>query len=335
MAETAVIILNWNNQKFLEQFLPVLVNYTPSALADLIIADNGSSDGSIAWLHSHYPDIRIIQLDKNYGFAGGYNRAITHCDHQNLVILNSDIEVTAGWLEPLLSRLKPDKTAAVMPKMRSWHLREHFEYAGACGGYLDRFGYPYCRGRIFDQIEQDNGQYDQAVQVHWATGACMVVKKDIFLQAGGFDDEFFAHMEEIDLCWRMRRLGFDLWVEPKSIVFHVGGGTLPNESPGKLYLNFRNNLALLYKNLPRKQLWSTLFIRMILDGVAALHYLASGKFRFIGVILKAHYDFYRWKPRLKAIRESGEIPESSKGMLAPFSLVWKHFVQRKNHFTEL
>lgn len=335
MTDTAVIILNWNNQAYLEQFLPSLLQHTPANQATIIIADNGSTDGSQEWLSSHYPDIRIIPLEKNHGFAGGYNRAIEACHHAHLVLLNSDIEVTAGWLSPLLSQLEAPQTAAVMPKIRSFAEPGRFEYAGAAGGFIDRYGYPFCRGRIFDQTEMDHGQYDEAMETHWATGACLVIKRAVFQEAGGFDDDFFAHMEEIDLCWRIRRMGYRIAAEPASQVFHVGGGSLPNESPGKLYLNFRNNLAMLYKNLPDKELRPVIRTRMVLDGLAALVYLVRGKPRFTLAVLKAHRHFYRWKPKLKTFRSQTSIPIPDDPLRSPVSILWQFFIQKKRKFSEL
>jgi GT2 family glycosyltransferase len=334
MADTCVLILNWNNQNFLEKFLPDLISHTPSELADIVIADNASTDNSVAWLEKTYPDIKVISLDKNYGFAGGYNRAIEAVDNRNIVLMNSDIQVTENWLPPLLVRLSEENTAAVMPKIRSWHQKDSFEYAGAAGGYIDKLGYPFCRGRIFDTLEKDDGQYDTPVQVHWTTGGFMIVKRDLFLQAGGFDDDFFAHMEEIDLCWRIRRMGYALWYEPTSMVYHVGGGSLPNESPRKLYLNFRNNLALLYKNLPGKAAFGTIFLRMVLDGVAGVQYLMKGKLASIGSILKAHLHFYSWRAKLRREKKASTIPLKSICNY-PKSIVFQYFARGKKKFSDL
>ena len=242
MKQTAVVILNWNGRQHLEQFLPSVVEHTPQQVR-IVVADNGSTDDSIAFIEQTYPDIDIIRLDKNYGFAEGYNRALERVDAEFFILLNSDVEVTAGWVEPLVATLTNHRTvAAVAPKLRSYGHREYFEYAGAAGGYIDILGYPFCRGRILSTLEKDCGQYDSAQEVFWASGAAFCCRADVFRMLGGFDADFFAHMEEIDLCWRMQLAGYKVMVEPHSVVYHLGGGTMPNESPRKLYLNYRNNL---------------------------------------------------------------------------------------------
>jgi GT2 family glycosyltransferase len=334
MRSTAILILNWNNQNFLEKFIPSLVEFTPPDLAEIIVADNGSTDGSVAWLKKHLPKIRIIELDKNYGFAGGYNLAIEQCEHEIIVLLNSDIQVSENWLPPLIERLADQKTAAVMPKILSFSTKNQFEYAGAAGGYIDKFGYPFCRGRIFDSIETDTGQYDEAQLVHWTTGACMAIKKQVFADAGAFDSDFFAHMEEIDLCWRIRRMGFELWVEPKSYVYHVGGGTLPNESPGKLYLNFRNNLALLFKNLPPSRRFWIIVLRLLLDGLAAAQYLFSGRLKYIFSIIKAHWHFFAWIKKLRETSAKVNLPYL-KNYAYPESIVFSFFLKKKKNYSNL
>ena len=248
-----IVILNWNGRAHLERFLPSVVAH--SGEASVVVADNGSNDDSVLFLREHYPQVELLQLDQNYGFAEGYNRALSRIEADCYVLLNSDVEVEEGWLNPLVARLAADeKVAALAPKIISYERKSDFEYAGAAGGFIDCFGYPFCRGRILDTIEKDQGQYDTAREVFWASGACMVVRADLFHKLGGFDGDFFAHMEEIDLCWRMQLAGYRVMVEPRSRVFHLGGGTLPNNSARKLYLNYRNNLSMLFKNLSRRSL---------------------------------------------------------------------------------
>jgi len=334
MSKTAILILNWNNQEFLESFLPGMIAETPADIAEIIVADNGSTDNSILWLKQHHPQIRIIELGKNHGFAGGYNLAIKECSHEIIGIVNSDIEVGRNWLESIHTKLSEPNVAAVMPKILSYNLKDQLEYAGAAGGFIDKFGYPFCRGRIFDSAEKDEGQYNTPIQVHWATGACMFIKRQVFDDAGGFDADFFAHMEEIDLCWRIRRMGFEIWVEPSSFVYHVGGGSLPNESPGKLYLNFRNNLALLYKNLPDSKVFKIMLIRRMLDGVAAAQYIIKGQFRYVGSIIKAHRDFYKWKPSLRAAKKNTHISTKEVDVYQK-SIVSEYFLKGRKLFSEL
>lgn len=335
MPSVAVLILNWNGKHFLKQFLPALIKHTPSELAEIIIADNGSNDDSLSWIRTCYPHINIIELGKNYGFAGGYNLAIDSCKHEYILLLNSDVEVSQGWLEPLIAGLKDPEVGAVMPKVLSWDKRTHFEYAGACGGYLDKYGYPFCRGRLFDMVEPDLGQYDKTLEVHWTTGACMLIRRNVFISVGKFDADFFAHMEEIDLCWRIRRSELKLFVIPASQIYHVGGGTLPNESPAKLYLNFRNNLYLLYKNLPQEQLFSIIFIRLLLDGVAAVKYLLSGKFRFTTAIFKAHMSFFGSIHKLKLKRLDVSAKNSGICRLYPGSIVYQFYLKGIKKFSDL
>jgi len=335
MSSVAIIILNWNGKHFLKEFLPTLIKHTPSELAEIIIADNGSTDDSLSWLNENYQQINIIKLDKNYGFAAGYNMAIESCQHKYILLLNSDVEVSKGWLEPLIAGMQDPEVGAVMPKIISKVKRTHFEYAGACGGYIDKFGYPFCRGRIFDKLEPDLGQYNTSSEVHWVTGACMLINRNTFNSVGRFDEDFFAHMEEIDLCWRIRKSNLKLLVIPDSYIYHVGGGTLPNESPKKLYLNFRNNLFLLYKNLPSGKLFSIIFIRLILDGVAAAKYFLSGKIKFTSAIFKAHMSFFGKIKELKIKRLAILAKSSTKVELYPKSIVIQFYVRGKKKFSDL
>lgn len=286
-----IVILNWNGRAHLERFLPSVVAH--SGEASVVVADNGSNDDSVPFLREHYPQVELLQLDQNYGFAEGYNRALSRIESDCYVLLNSDVEVEEGWLNPLVARLAADeKVAALAPKIISYERKSDFEYAGAAGGFIDCFGYPFCRGRILDTIEKDQGQYDTAREVFWASGACMVVRADLFHKLGGFDGDFFAHMEEIDLCWRMQLAGYRVMVEPRSRVFHLGGGTLPNNSARKLYLNYRNNLSMLFKNLSRRSLLPVLFARMVLDGMSAMVFLLQRRPDFFKVVFRAHMDFY-------------------------------------------
>ncbi|MCX6223444.1 MAG: glycosyltransferase family 2 protein [Bacteroidia bacterium] len=297
MNQVSVIILCWNSLSYLQKFLPSLKDNTSAEIADLVVVDNGSSDGTGEWLSAEYPDIILKVLDHNYGYAGGYKLAIDGIKSEYIVLLNSDVEVTPGWIEHLVYFMDQHPLAgAVAPKIRSVADRGFFEYAGAAGGWIDRYGYPFCRGRIFNSIEKDTGQYNEPSRIFWASGACMMLRTDAYLFSGGLDPLFFAHMEEIDLCWRLHSNGYEVWYTPDSVVFHVGGGALPNESPKKLYLNFRNNLLLLRKNLPSEMRARILIVRKILDGVAALQYLFKGKPAFFIAVLKAYRDFYRlWK----------------------------------------
>lgn len=291
MKRTAVVILNWNGRQHLEQFLPSVVAHTPQQVR-IIVADNGSTDNSVAFIAQHYPAIEIIRLERNYGFAEGYNRALEQVDAEFFILLNSDVEVTAGWVEPLVATLTNNRSvAAVAPKLRSYGNRDHFEYAGAAGGYIDVLGYPFCRGRILSTLEQDNGQYDTAQEVFWASGAAFCCRADVFRMLGGFDADFFAHMEEIDLCWRMQLQGYKIMVEPHSTVYHLGGGTMPNESPRKLYLNYRNNLSMLFKCAPTWQRILVAVARPVADMLSALIYLLRGDKALAKATVEAYRDF--------------------------------------------
>jgi GT2 family glycosyltransferase len=339
MAETAVVILNWNGKHFLEQYLPFLTQFTPVAEADIVIADNASTDGSMDYLQEAWPGLQRIQLEKNYGFADGYNRALKQLtSYSYFVLLNSDIEVTEGWLPALIAPVKKStKIGACMPKIRSLHQREKFEYAGAAGGFIDHYGYPFCRGRIFDTLETDNGQYDDPCEIFWATGACMAVRAEAFFKNGGFDPDFFAHQEEIDLCWRLQNAGYKIMYAPESAIYHVGGGTLPKENPHKTFLNFRNNLLLLYKNLPRDSVFRILFFRMSLDFISALRFALRGDFPNATAVWKAHQAFYA---QVRKYRASGaEMPRPADNMkltgMYRGSIVWDFFVCRKKIFTDI
>ncbi|MFA9195719.1 glycosyltransferase family 2 protein [Flavobacterium sp. FBOR7N2.3] len=287
----AVVILNWNGVQLLEQFLPSIIQYSPEAT--VYVADNASTDASISFVEQHFPAIQIVKNTGNYGFAKGYNEALQHIDAEIYALVNSDIEVTENWLSPILDTFENEpKTAIIQPKILDFKNKEYFEYAGAAGGFIDKYGYPYCRGRIFETIEKDNGQYNDACEITWASGACFFIRSKIYHELKGFDDDFFAHQEEIDLCWRAKNNGHIIKYNPNSVVYHVGGATLKQGNPKKTFLNFRNSLLMLVKNLPKENLYSVLFIRMLLDGVAGVHFIFQGKFSHCLAILKAHFAFY-------------------------------------------
>lgn len=297
MKELAVIILNWNGRKLLEQFLPVASRYSITEDADLIVADNGSTDDSVEWVKAHHPEVKVLSFSENYGFAEGYNKAIKQTQYKYTILLNSDVEVTEDWTRPLLDFMRRNSdVGALQPKIRSWKERTKFEYAGAAGGYLDKLGYPYCRGRLFDSIEEDHGQYDgKVVDVCWASGAALMVRTDIYLKVGGLDARFFAHMEEIDLCCRIHGAGYRVVTVPDAMVFHVGGASLAQGNPKKTYLNFRNNLLLLHKNMPIKEGRKKLFIRRLYDTLAWGMFMLKFDFKNANAVLKAHNDFRKMK----------------------------------------
>ncbi|MBR0533517.1 MAG: glycosyltransferase family 2 protein [Bacteroidales bacterium] len=294
--DTAIVILNWNGLHFLKRFLPVLEDCTPKENFFLVVADNGSIDGSVEWLKAEHPDVQLIEFDRNYGFTEGYNRAFREIEADYYILLNSDVEVTPGWAETLINFMEDNPDAGIcQPKILSESARDTFEYAGACGGFIDHFGYPFCRGRILSNIEKDHGQYDEEEEIFWATGACMVVRSSLYHHLGGLDDLFFAHMEEIDFCWRAKLLGFQVWAVPQAKVYHVGGGTLPNNAPQKLYYNYRNNLLMLYKNLPGNVRWSIITTRKFLDFCSAMVYLVTFRWDSFKAVFRAHRDYRRLK----------------------------------------
>ena len=331
----AIVILNWNGISLFPQFMPSLVEHSRGDGITLIVADNGSTDGSPEFLEHHFPEVKVIRLGENHGFAGGYNRALSQVNADIFILANSDIEVTPGWMEPCISRLLAHPgMAAVQPKVRSWKERHKFEYAGAAGGFLDRWGYPFCRGRILSEVEEDHGQYDQPLSIFWATGACMFIRAEAFRQSGGFDQDFFAHMEEIDLCWRLKNQGWEIGFEPDSVVYHLGGATLPYQSPRKVFLNFRNSLWMLMKNLPEGKLMPVLLPRMILDGIAAAEFLVSGQFSAFSAVWKAHMDFYRTLGRFLRKRKSllPLVKKSDHPGIYHGSMVWNFYIRRKRQF---
>lgn len=338
MVKTAVVILNWNGLSFLKMFLGNVVSKSAGDETVIYVADNGSTDGSCEWIVQNHKDVRIIRLDKNHGFAGGYNLALSGIDARYFVLLNTDIEVTDGWLLPLIEYMddNPD-VASCQPKILSWKNRDSFEYAGAAGGFIDKFGYPLCRGRILSHVEKDAGQYDSLIDIFWSSGACMAVRSELWKKCGGFDADFFAHMEEIDLCWRFHRLGYRVSFIPESSVYHVGGGALPYNSPFKTYLNFRNSIFLLYKNLPDKNFSSRMFFRKILDGIAALFFLFKGDPKSFSAVWKAHKDARRCKGQLREKRETIKTTgnnEPSK-FIVNKSIVFEFYIKGHKTFTSL
>ena len=317
----------------LERFLPSVVEH--SAPAEVVVADNGSTDDSLAFLATHYPNLRVIAFDCNYGFAEGYNRALAQIEADYYVLLNDDVEVTPHWVEPVVAMMEADERVAVaQPKLLMYDQKETFEYAGAAGGFIDRYGYPFCRGRMFDKVERDEGQYEEACDLFWASGAAMFVKSAVWKKLGGLDGDFFAHMEEIDFCWRVKNAGYRVVYCPDAVVYHVGGGTLPKSSPRKTYLNFRNNRALLYKNLPKERLVWTLTVRWVLDLVAALSFLLKGNWKEFRAVLKAHRSFRKWKRLLKLRRNAiGEYREVD--CVYPRLLLIDYHLFRKHKYSDL
>jgi len=333
LAHIAVVILNWNGREFLRKFLPsVLANSRD--VAEVIIADNASTDSSIEFLQENFPEVRIISNRTNGGFARGYNEALAEVEADYFVLLNSDIEVTPNWIEPVIAMMENDNAiAACQPKLRSYYEREKFEYAGAAGGFIDKYGYPFCRGRIFQHIETDHGQYDDAFEIFWATGACMFVRADLYKQFGGLDEDFFAHMEEIDFCWRLKNGGYKIMFCPDSVVNHVGGGTLPKKSSQKTYLNFRNNISLLYKNLPSHLLFPVFAVRFPLDAIAAFKFLIDGGFGDFYAVIRAHLYFYSHFRHLHHKRK--QCTQTMVHGIYKGNLVKEYFLKNKTLFTQL
>ena len=338
MKRTAIVILNWNGISFLRMFLSTVVKYSAPDEADIYLADNGSTDGSAAWVAENFKEVKLITLERNYGFAEGYNRAIDQIEAEYFILLNSDIEVTEGWLSPLVRLMEENSNAAAcQPKILSWHRRDYFEHAGAAGGFIDINGYPFCRGRIFDSTEKDEGQYNDQTDIFWSSGACMIVRGEAWKKCGGFDPDFFAHMEEIDLCWRFNKAGFRIIFTPLSTVYHIGGGSLNYDSPYKTYLNFRNSLLMLYKHLPEKGFFSTLFKRKILDGMAAAMFLAKGRFRHAGAVLMAHISYYRsiGELRKKRVRALNLGTDHTSGLIMNKSVVFEFYIKGKKTYKRL
>ncbi len=330
---TALIILNWNGKHLLERFLPGIIHHTP-AKVEIIVADNASSDGSVPYLQEQYPAVRIIGLKKNYGFAGGYNRALQQLDADIFILLNSDMEVTERWVEPAIALLEEHKdVAALQPKIRSLANREYFEHAGAAGGFIDHMGYPFCRGRLFNTLEKDTGQYNDACEIFWASGAAMFIRADAFKKAGGFDERYFAHMEEIELCWRLQNMGRKIMYCPASVVYHLGGGSLPKENPRKTFYNFRNSLWMITRHLPAAHFYKLIIPRLLMDWLASLQFLLTGKCHDSMAVIKAHFAFAL---RLFALRKEGKtIRQQLPAIIYRRSIVWQYFVMGKRRFSDL
>lgn len=334
LEELAIVILTWNGRNFLEDFLPDLVAYSPGAR--IVVADNASTDDTLFFLENRYPALEVIRNAENGGFAKGYNDALKLIKAKYYLLLNSDVLVTENWLDPLYRGIQEEKTAAVQPKILAFHDRKHFEHAGAAGGFIDKNYYPFCRGRIFDTTEEDKGQYEGETEVFWTSGACMLIRADVYHEAGGFDGDFFAHMEEIDLCWRLKRLGYRFRVIPSSVVYHVGGGTLNYNSPNKVYLNFRNSLYMICKNY-RGPLFLKLVYRMILDGLAAMQFLFKGRFSYFWAVVRAHGTFYRNFSATLRKRKAFQ-PDPALFNPAGFysgSILWAFFFKGIRRFSDL
>lgn len=334
--KVVVAILNYNGVNWLQKFLPDVIEKSPEG--EIVVIDNASTDNSVVYLKTNFPSLRIIENESNSGFAGGYNEGLKKIEADVYVLLNSDIEVTDNWLAPVLNTLKAnDQIVAAQPKILSYDNKLKFEHAGACGGYIDHLGYPFCRGRIFTETEQDQGQYDDLQQVFWATGACLFIKSDKYWEAGGLDENFFAHMEEIDLCWRLQNRGYEIVVNPLSKVYHVGGGTLDYRNPRKTYLNFRNSLYAIHKNWG-KGLFFAIFMRLILDGIAGIKFLMGGDFNHIWSIIKAHFDYYGHitvlSKQRSALKPYNKPLKNLHGVLTS-SIVWQFYIKKIQKFKDL
>ena len=334
MEDVAVVILNWNGINFLKEFLGNVVDC--SGNAQILVADNASSDGSVAYVRANYPTVQIIENTENGGFAKGYNDALKKVDSTFYVLLNSDVEVTENWLDPLYECMKDPSISGCQPKIRSFKDKSSFEHAGASGGFLDKNYFPFCRGRIFHQIEEDHGQYENAMEIFWATGAAMMIRSEVFHEHGGFDEDFFAHMEEIDLCWRIKKRGGKFMVIPSSVLYHVGGGALPYSSPRKTYLNFRNGLVMLIKN-HEGFLFPKLFWRMTLDGIAAYSFLFKGEFKNFWAVLKAHFYVYQKSRTLLRKRQAIKKASSTFNAVGLFkgNVIWNFYAKKVRNFSQL
>lgn len=331
MLKLAVVILNWNGEALLERYLPSVLEHSHGA--DVYVADNASTDGSVDFVRNNFPEVRIIQNSENGGFAKGYNEALKQVQADVYCLLNSDVEVTPNWLIPVMETFRDKPEAAIIqPKILDLLRPDHFEYAGAAGGFLDQLGYPFCRGRIFQSLEQDRGQYNDVTEIFWATGACMFIRKTVWDDLGGFDEDYFAHQEEVDLCWRAHNKGYKVFYVGTSEVFHLGGSTLSNMNPKKTYLNFRNSLFSITKNLPRRKALIIILARLLLDGIAALRFILQGKGRHCFAILRAHLSYYRQFGKMYRKREKAEFVEK---YYQTKSIVLSHYVYRIDRFMEL
>ncbi|MCO5233794.1 MAG: glycosyltransferase family 2 protein [Chitinophagales bacterium] len=339
----AVVILNYNGREWLKKFLPSVIEHTPTELAKIWVADNASTDGSLEMIKTEFQSVNTISLSENFGFAEGYNQAIKNISCHYVLLLNSDVEVTSNWLQPLFQLINRDRSIAIcQPKLLDYNQKEKFEYAGAAGGMIDKYGYPFCRGRIFENIETDSGQFDDEIEIFWATGACMLVRRDLFILAGGFDKDFFAHMEEIDLCWRIKKLGYKIIYTHKSRVYHVGGGTLNSQNPHKTFLNFRNNRLLLFKNLEFKQFIFINAVRNILDIVAIFISLLKFNFREVWAIIRAQWAYrkmignaFEKKQMFREIQYHHKIAEPNLKGIYNKSLIISYFVNQRKKFSQL
>jgi GT2 family glycosyltransferase len=332
----AIVILNWNGVSFLKHYLPVLKNRTSELLANIYVIDNDSSDDSVHFLREHYANVKLIQNKKNLGFAGGYNEGLKNIQEPILCLINSDIEVTDHWLEPILNHFnRYANVASIQPKILDLKDKKKFEYAGGSGGFYDHFGYAVCRGRYFDSVEEDKGQYDDVVDLFWASGCCIFVRNQVFKEVGGFDTDYFAHQEEIDLCWRLQLAGHRIMSCPASIIYHIGGGTLAKNNPKKIYLNFRNNLIMLWKNLEGIEAIITISFRFMLDAISAWKNLLSGQTYFFTAVVKAHFGFFSWliAGQKKSIFPYQKIAKPAGRYMG--SVVWQHFAKGKNRFSEI
>lgn len=336
--KVAVVILNWNGEKMLAKYLPTLLQHLQESV-EVFVADNASTDNSVALLKEKFPTVKRILLDKNWGFAKGYNQALRQINATYYILLNSDIEVSSGWLSPLITWMDAHpEAAACQPKLLSIRQRDYFEYAGACGGFIDKYGYPFCRGRVFDVVEKDEGQYDEICPILWATGACLMIRATDYWKVGGLDGRFFAHNEEIDLCWRLRAMGREIYCVPESKVYHVGGGTLPKNNPMKTYLNFRNNLTMLYKNLEADELQHVMRVRWWLDYVAAFKMLIlDGHWGDFKAVFKARKAFRKWEKDFDGDRQylQQHRKVSNHQLLSPYSVLWQYYGKGRHHFSEL
>ncbi|SCY44082.1 hypothetical protein SAMN02927916_2087 [Flavobacterium anhuiense] len=330
MDKIAVVILNWNGVKLLEQFLPSVIQFSEGST--IYVADNDSTDNSVAFVTENFPTVKIVKNSGNHGFAKGYNDALKHIDAEIYALVNSDIEVTENWLKPILDTFEKEKqTAIIQPKILDFKNKEYFEYAGAAGGFIDKYGFPFCRGRIFDTVEKDNGQYNDNIELFWASGACFFIRKNVYHELGGFDESFFAHQEEIDLCWRAANEGHIIKYNSQTVVYHVGGATLQQGNPKKTYLNFRNSLLMMVKNLPKRGLFWVIFFRMILDGVAGIRFLTQGKFGHTFAILKAHFSFYCLSLKYLGKRKDFQIQQ----YYMVKSIVFLYYIRKLTLFKEI
>ena len=329
----AIVILNWNGKQLLEEFIPSIVNYSNLPTIEIVVADNASTDDSVSFIQQNYPQIKIVENLKNGGYAKGYNDALQHVDADIYALVNSDIEVTKGWLSPIISLFQNEpETAIIQPKILDYKNKSKFEYAGAAGGFIDKYGYPYCRGRIFNNLETDNNQYDDSIEIFWATGACLFIRSEIFHELNGFDESYFAHQEEIDLCWRAKNLNKTIKYVGSSKVYHVGGATLKEASPRKTFLNFRNSLFSLVKNLPKNKIFIIVFSRLVLDGIAGIKFLLEFRPAHTFAIVKAHFSFYFHLPKmLKQLKGN----DQKNNYYSIKSIVWDYYILGKKTFNKL